>query len=123
LTIGGVFSFSLPNPETLNNLESQIQPEIEMIFPHPETGNPVQVSYEIIRRAVSITFHWYYDHLYPDGRIERLEVPNSHRLTTCAQYLDEIRSAGYKIEATYGDFDFTPYKPDSPNLIFVVRKI
>lgn len=119
----GAFATSIPNPEILNTIETADQPEIEMFFPHPETGNPVQVSCWLVRNTEKITFHWYYDHLYPDGQVKRVEVVTSHHLTTTDQYLEEFHSAGYQVEAVYGDFDYSPLGFESPNLIIIAQKI
>jgi hypothetical protein len=119
----GAFATSIPNPEILNSIETTEQPEIEMFFPHPETGNPVQVSYMLVKEIGKITFQWFYDHLYPDGQVKRVEVVTSHHLTTADQYIEEFYSAGCQVEALYGDFDYSPLSFESPNLIIIARKI
>jgi SAM-dependent methyltransferase len=123
LPADGLFATSIPNPEILANLEPTDQAEIEMFFPHPRTLNPVQVSYIIGRTAQNITLHWYYDHLHPDGKVERVTVSTSHCLTTTAQYRNEFTSSGFLLSELYGDFDYSPHTPDSPNLIIIANKI
>ena len=120
---GGLFAASVPNPVTLNALSSTDQPEIDMFFPHPETKNPVQVSYDIVKESERVAIHWYYDHLYPDGNVERLSFETNHSLATMDQYLCEYQGVGFEIHAIYGDFDYSPIRSDSPNLIIVALKI
>jgi SAM-dependent methyltransferase len=123
LSTEGLFATSVPNPEILAHIESSDQTEIEMFFPHPRTMNPVQVSYSIERTEQNITLHWYYDHLLPDGKVERLMVSTSHYLTTTAQYRNEFANSGLLITEIYGDFNHSPHTSDSPNLIIIASKI
>ena len=91
LAPGGVFGVSIPNPEILLTLaESTSEPEIETIFSHPVTGNPVQVSSFWERNASVLTFVWHYDHLFPNGNIERITTSTDHQLSSTDQYLAEI---------------------------------
>jgi hypothetical protein len=119
---GGLFATSLPNPELLLDLPARSEAEVEDEFVHPLTGNPVQVSSAWRRTRRSFIVTWNYDHLLPDGTIQRLTAEVRHELTPTQVYLDEIRSAGLAIEALYGDFDRSAYDPESPNLIFIAAK-
>jgi len=123
LTANGIFAVSITNPDFLSAQESTEHAEIETIFPHPDTGNPVQVSYRIERSVDAVTFHWYYDHLLPDGKVHRSKVCLTHSLIPTSQYMDEIRISGFKINETFGSFDRTPFSQDSPNLIIIAQKI
>lgn len=123
LTPDGIFVASVPNPEILNTLDTTTEPEFEMFFPHPETNNPVQVSYQIIKNINNVVFQWNYDHLFPDGNVERVSIRSNHTLITKDQYLTEYQSADFDVFATYGDFDNSPFNSDSPNLIIVARII
>jgi SAM-dependent methyltransferase len=123
LSEGGLFATSVPNPEILSMEDSSDQSEIEMIFPHPISKNPVQVSYTIVRKLNLVTIHWYYDHLLPDGVVDRLIISTRHNLLSTSQYLNEFQKSGYAIENTYGDFNFSSLTKDSTNLIIVARKI
>jgi SAM-dependent methyltransferase len=116
LTPGGVFATSLPNPEWLTNLEDIDDVEVETIFIHPETGNPVQASNEWIRTKDQVEICWHYDHLLPDGQVERLSQATSHWLTPTEAYLEELEAHSFKVK-TYGDFDLEPYSSELPFLI------
>jgi SAM-dependent methyltransferase len=113
----GVFAVSIPNPELLRNLPEQVEAELEDKITHPQTGNPVQVSSSWLRTKQTFTVTWIYDHLLPDGRVERLSVKTTHRIIPADTYLAEIRIAGMKVTGTYGDFDRSAYHADSPYLI------
>jgi SAM-dependent methyltransferase len=115
----GTFAISLPNPETMAHLTANSTIELEDEFVHPQTGNPVQVSSSWKRKKHTLTLTWYYDHLLPDGAVERLAVDTVHQLTSVARYLDDIQDAGLRICVLYGDYDRSAYTIDSPYLIIV----
>ena len=117
LQTGGWFVFSVPNPQLLEHLPRRSESEVEEVFPHPLDGEPVQVSSEWRRTLRQFILTWRYDHLLPDGRVDRLSVSVAHELTAVQEYLAELRSAGFISFDQYGDFDFSAFTPDSPNLI------
>jgi SAM-dependent methyltransferase len=121
LSPGGFFAASLPNPAILAHLPRQAAAEIEEVFPHPHDGEPVQVSSTWQRRAGHFTISWYYDHLLPNGYVERLTAQACHTLRSADSYASEFHQAGLGIEALYGDFDQSPYTENSPNLIMVAQ--
>jgi len=121
LSPGGLFAASLPNPSLLARLPPQVEPEVEDIFPHPADGEPVQVSSAWQRRGERFTITWHYDHLLPDGRVERATARVSHELIPLESWISKFRDAGLSIEACYGDFDRSPYTGDSPDLILLAR--
>lgn len=119
---GGIFAFSVPNPSVMMKLPEHAESEIEEIFTHPEDGEPVQVSSAWERSADSIIFIWNYDHLLPDGTVDRLTRHVKQYLVPTQTYLDEMKDQGFIIQAMYGDFDYTKHTPRSPYLIGVVNK-
>jgi SAM-dependent methyltransferase len=119
---GGLFAASLPNPQGLRRLPRRGLSAIEDIFPHPIDGGPVQASSAWVRTAQQITFFWHYDHLQPDGQIERLTAQACHTLALADEYLVDIRAAGLNIEALLGNFDSQPYTSHAPHLIILARK-
>lgn len=118
----GLFVASVPNPQLLIDLPERAEVEFEESFEHPISGNPVQVSSGWERNKDHFRIAWYYDHLLPDGNIERLMVDAAHHLSTMDAYLDELLAAGLQISATWGDFDCCAYSPDSPYLILAVKR-
>jgi SAM-dependent methyltransferase len=122
LISGGVFAFSIPNPELMMHSPSMADAEVEDEFIHPRTGNPLQVSSSWRRTKHTFSLTWIYDHLLPDGRVERLTVETTHQIIPADTYLDEIRSAGMKVTAMCGDFNHSEYNEDSPYLICLVTK-
>lgn len=116
---GGTFAVALPNPDVLRHLPAVSELEFEEEFIHPETSNPVQVSSSWQRTKNQFTLTWLYDHLHPNGTVERLTVETSHQLISAEKYLDEMRQAGLMILETCGDFDRSVYSVDSPHLIIL----
>jgi SAM-dependent methyltransferase len=116
---GGVFAASLPNPDWLRNLPARSPVEVEEIFPHPLDGEPVQVSSAWRRNQREFILDWYYDHLLPDGTVERLAVQLKHGLTPVEDYLEEVRLAGFSQVQTFGGFDRSPFTGEGPELIIL----
>lgn len=119
---GGLFAASLPNPEVLRRLPSRGDPEVEEVFPHPEDGEPVQVSSAWQRTGHEFRLTWYYDHLLPDGGVERLEVETRHLLDGVSVHLAELSQAGFGQVTCLGDYDGLPWVAESPALILLARK-
>ena len=113
---GGIFVTSLPNPEWLMYIEEIEEVEIETVFIHPETGNPVQASNEWRRGSDQLEICWHYDHLLPNGQVERFSMATSHYLTPTQTYLEELKAFGFQ-RTTYGDFNRKPFSPEQPFLI------
>ena len=115
----GLFAASVPNPALLRRLPRRSAAEVEESFPHPLDGEPVQVSSGWERSKQSLTIHWYYDHLLPDGGVERVSMQASHALIPEENYQSELEGAGLRLVERYGDFDRSPYSPDAPSLILL----
>jgi hypothetical protein len=119
---GGLFAASVPNPALLRRQPRRSEPEVEDDFLHPLTGNPVQVSTGWERAGRVFQLEWLYDHLLPDGHVERLSVRVDHDLAPVEAHRTELQSAGLLPEGEFGDYDRSPYRPDSPYLILTARK-
>ena len=129
LALDGVFAVSMPNPAQLRFLYEELKensnpegPDLETSFLHPETGFPVQVSSKVAARENSLGWDWIYDHLHPDGQVERVVQSTEHYLTTPEIYQQELVSAGFDEIQLMGDFDCSDYLEDSPYLILVGNK-
>jgi hypothetical protein len=68
------------------------------------------------------TLYWHYDHLLPDGRVERQTAIARHQITPLAAHLAEFQAAGLEVVETCGEFDGAPLEEDSPNLIILARR-
>lgn len=121
LSRGGLFAVSLPNPVLLRRMPAHSEPEVEDTFRHPLTGEPVQVSSAWEKGSGELVVRWHYDHLLPDGRVERLTAQVRHRLDSVQDYLEAFNAAGLRVECLYGDFDSSAYQPDSESLIILAR--
>jgi SAM-dependent methyltransferase len=115
----GLFAASLPNPALMKELPLHSEAEIEESFSHPLDGEPVQVSSAWERRGQSLTIYWHYDHLLPDGRVERVSTQVSHTLAHVDAYLAELEAAGLSLVECFGDFDRSTYSPQAPYLILL----
>jgi SAM-dependent methyltransferase len=119
LSRGGEFAVSLPNPDWLRSLPARSAAEVEEVFAHPLDGEPVQVSSAWRRTRQEFVLVWHYDHLKPDGTVERLTVQRKHHLAPVADYLAEFRAAGFAQLQSFGDFDRSVFSADSPELILL----
>jgi hypothetical protein len=71
------------------------------------------------RSARHLTITWHYDHLLPDGRVQRLTLQARHELASLEVYQSEIHAAGLRLVAAYGDYDQSALSPASPLLILL----
>jgi len=116
---GGLFAFSVPNPYLLSQLPFHVDSDIEETLIHPLDGNPVQVSSAWHHNASEFTVDWHYDHLLPDGTVNRVTLTQNHFIIHEQSYLNEIEQAGFRHVTCYGDFNFTPYQDTSAYLIMI----
>ncbi|MEW5872001.1 MAG: class I SAM-dependent methyltransferase [Chloroflexota bacterium] len=119
LLSNGLFAVSLPNPDLLRRLPAHADPEVEEVFPHPNTGEPVQVVSSWRRTRQHFVVDWHYDHLLPDGQVQRLSAQVQHVLLSTQEILQEIHSAGFSAIICYGDYDGSPHTTHSPSLIIL----
>jgi SAM-dependent methyltransferase len=121
LVPGGIFAISVPNPATLERSPDSAEADIEDEFIHPLTGNPVQVSSSWKRTKQQFTVTWIYDHLHPDGSVERLVTQVNHQRTSVETYEADFESTGFAISEIYGDYDRSSYHADASQLIFLLQ--
>ena len=119
LTPGGAFVASTVNPQVVFDLPQSSYTEVEEIFPDPESDDPIQASSSWERRRNLFHVSWHYDRLMENGEVERVTLRITHELKDVSGYLEEMEQCGLKPVAVYGDFDFSPYEPDSPYLIMI----
>ena len=122
LSVGGRFVVSVPNPSLLESLPTCGENEMEEVIQHPVTGNPVQVINSWERSGQVFKLNWHYDHLLPDGIVDRVTIKINHQIIHVDVYRDEFLRAGMLLSNVYGDFDFSEYRPDSTNLILIATK-
>lgn len=122
LAQGGLFVASMPNPARLAALPPEGEPTLEDAFYHPETGDPVQVSSAWRRTDRFVTVSWHYDHLQPDGTVQRETVHTRQSLAPMEAYAEEISAAGLHLDRCFGDYEGTPFTPDSPHLILLAGR-
>ena len=120
---GGVFVASVPNPELLEDLSLQGDAEIEKVIQHPVTGHPVQVVNCWERHGNIFVLNWHYDHLFPDGTVDRVTFQVNHHIVNTEKYRAEFSDAGLSLNCIYGGYDFSDYRSDSAYLILIGTKI
>ncbi len=118
---GGWFAAGIPNPDYLHRLPATSAAEIEEIITHPLDQEPVQISSRWKRDQDFFTVTWLYDHLLPDGQVDRTEIQVRHSLEPFSIYQEQLKTAGLALRETYGDFDFSAYTSDSHNLVLVAQ--
>jgi len=121
LAKNGVFIISMLNPNLFTQISDTSDPENESVFIHPETGNPVQVSSQWNRSGEKVLFRWHYDHLFPDGRVERNSISSTHFLQDADEILKEFENAGLNVAHTFGDFERGAFTLEAHNLIIVAK--
>ena len=117
----GRFAFSMPNPVIFKRLSAHSETELEEIFIHPASGEPVQVSSGWQRDRKHFTIFWHYDHLLSNGEVQRTSTQTRHNLEAMPIYLDEIRAAGFQELKLFGDFDRAEFVEDSPYAIVMAE--
>jgi SAM-dependent methyltransferase len=120
---GGILVISMPNPALFKRLRRQSDAEVEDIFSHPADGEPVQVSSGWLREAERFTVFWHYDHLFPDGSVQRTSARASHYIQSAAAWQQELTDAGLRLLDLYGDYDGSAYSAGSPSLIMLAGPI
>lgn len=116
LAPGGIFATSLPNPTDLIEMGDSEEAGPEEFFDHPQTGSPVQVCSSWQTRHHQVSIYWHYDHLLPDGQVDRTTHSTSHYLDPAENYIQQMEAQGFRVE-THGEFNETPYSPETDFLI------
>jgi SAM-dependent methyltransferase len=119
---GGIFSASIPNPDYLLGLPKTARREIEDVILHPVDGEPVQVSSAWRRTPDQFVISWTYDHLLPDGTVERFAYQVNQNILPVKELLSEFCAAGLKVTDIYGDFEGSSLSVDSLYLVIVTTR-
>jgi SAM-dependent methyltransferase len=99
---GAVFAVSIPNPDVLRALPRLSELEEEEQF-YLEDG-AVTVSSGWERKKEILTFHWAYDWMQPDGRLERFTVQAGHFIVPIEKLVAELQAVFPKVEI-FGGYD------------------
>lgn len=120
---GGCFAACVPNPHALADTPAVSETDFEDSFTHPMSGNPVQISTAYARQGEWLALSWHFDHLLPDGGVERTTITTRHAMTTRQVYLAELASAGLIVHRQAGDFDNAAFTRNSPALLWEALKL
>jgi hypothetical protein len=96
--------------------------EFEEMLWHPTTGNPIQVTSGWEKTKTSIIFRWHYDHLFPDGHVERNVVRTEHNLAGLDQHIAELKLEKFNPIQILGDYAYSEYELSSPYVIIIARR-
>ena len=129
LNEGGLFIAGLPNPVLMEQIHRETleagptdPPDSEGVFSHPETGYPVLVSSGLRPGKNSLFWDWIYDHLRPDGEVDRIVATVEHHPATLEQLLEELDRSGFGDVICLGDYESGDYSQSSPYLLLICRK-
>jgi SAM-dependent methyltransferase len=114
---GGAFVFSMPNPDILQELPQEGEPDLEESFPHPETGAPVDVYSAWRKDSQTVEFRWDYMVAQANGRAVQISASARQRLDDLQLYFDELAQAGFQIQDLWGDYNQKPYQAESTYVI------
>ena len=99
--------------------------ELDNEFEDPQTGHRFIVSYALLYEPFQqrVTVRHRYDELDETGRVVRSEYKT---YTLCwiwpREFEHLLARCGFDVEALYGDFDGTPFGPDSREQVWVARR-
>jgi SAM-dependent methyltransferase len=129
LRSAGALIISLPNPHQMDRIFTNLggkneieSPDLEVVFTHPDTGYPVQVSSQVRTTHSSLLWDWIYDHLQPDGQVDRSVVTVEHFPASSEEFLSELSRESFREIHLQGDFYGESFQEDSPYLILQCRK-
>jgi SAM-dependent methyltransferase len=119
---GGAFAAELPS--RYDAFGATIEPDEPLdTFLEPEQGNAVQVYAEqqAERERGLVRVAWRYDELHTDGRVTSTRIDLVYHLWDPPSLRATIQRAGFTSLVCYGDYDRSPYRPDSPRLLVVAH--
>lgn len=126
---GGLLIASLPNPERMEEIYAELNgtdqgesPDLEAVITHPETGFPIQVSSRVRASSKSLLWDWIYDHMHPNGQVERDVVTVEHFPASREAILTELMEGGFHDVLCLGEYSGEPYSTSSPYLILICQK-
>jgi len=128
LNPGGRFAvnFFVPSiPLIASHLSAMPPWEGKKEFRDPERGHRFVVSYALFYEPFwqRVTAHHRYDELDEKGRVVHTEYKT---YTLCwiwpREFEHLLARCSFEVEALYGDFDRTPFGPDSQEQVWIARK-
>ena len=112
----GVIALDLPvfdaDPWSANRSDDLLD-----VFTDPTTNTSIEVRASSVGDPGSLQVTWLYDELLPDGRVERHQWDQVYFQRTEAEVKKLFTRSGLKVDAVYGDYDFSPYSSASERLL------
>lgn len=118
---GGRLAFEMRNP-LARGWESWTEADSRRTYPHPDGGtfdSWTQVVQVVdLEHGPTVTHHGHT--VLPDG--EHVEAPETLRFRSLTQLTQSLRTAGFALARTYGDWDRSPARDSSEELIVIARR-
>ena len=119
---GGILAIDVFNPRPVQKVRQpgQLFHELSRYLEEKQTILSYFSSYVLVDGL----FYWsrFFEEIDPAGRVEK----HFAMMVIKCLYEDELRTvaeqSGFEVEAVWGDYARNPLSPDSPNLIFLLRK-
>ncbi|MCY3709875.1 MAG: class I SAM-dependent methyltransferase [Caldilineaceae bacterium] len=124
LRVGGLLLIDLFNPDIAYLEAISGNQELADWWDDEESGAQVlkwSVRYLDAARQLQETV-FVYEEVFPDGRNEQTRLAFPLRYWWPDEGALLLEQAGFAVDELYGDFDGSPYRPDSERLIFIARK-
>jgi SAM-dependent methyltransferase len=124
LAPGGLLLVDIFHPDVtqLAGLDGRL--EWDKSWTDPETGATVLKLFartvNLAEQILHVTL--IYDEVYPDGQVRRTLAPFDMRYLWRFEAELLLKSAGFALEAVYGNWDLTPFEGTSPRLILVAQR-
>jgi len=123
LTPGGRLVLAVNHAARLRSTPSGEPEELAVEYPGPD-GMLVRERVKIRYDQAADTMKYYIEYVctHPGGRLARYRRQQEMRLFSRFEMEWLLEACGLTIESVYGDYDCSPVKDASPELIFVARK-
>jgi SAM-dependent methyltransferase len=73
--------------------------------------------------TMTTTVHFFYDISRQDKEFRRVTTSMTLKLVTHHEMMDLLDRCGFAVQATYGDYTFSPYRKNSEIMAIVARKL
>jgi SAM-dependent methyltransferase len=120
----GILVIDLPNAGEAFAAQDSEAVVLERTFTDQETGHRVmqQSSSALDRVEQIMAVTWIYDEVAADGVLKRTVIPVEIRYFFFHELRLLLSACGFRMEATFGDFDGSLFADGAPRMIAIARK-
>lgn len=117
----GLLALDLPNPIEIVASRDDNSMFLERTLKDPDSGATImqQSVVSVDRAAQLMRVNWIYDRIAASGQLTRTLVPLVLRYTFPGEIELLLDKAGLRLRDIYGDYDFGPFRDDSPRMLVV----